>query len=63
MKKCPAVWLLADVVKPTNHGFTFINGKAVPARPMGLDTIPARFRAAWLVFTGKADALICPGGQ
>jgi hypothetical protein len=29
----------------------------VPSRPLGLDTFPARFKAAWLVFTGKADAV------
>lgn len=35
----------------------------VPARPMGYPNIASRIRAAWLVFTGRADALIWPGGQ
>jgi hypothetical protein len=33
----------------------------VPARPLGLDTIPNRFKQAWAVFTGKADALYWTG--
>ncbi|CAB4145775.1 hypothetical protein UFOVP1204_65 [uncultured Caudovirales phage] len=34
-----------------------------PARPVGFASITHRIRAAWLVFTGQADALIWPGGQ
>lgn len=30
----------------------------VPARPLGWSSIRVRLRAAWLVFTGKADALV-----
>lgn len=32
-----------------------------PARPMGLPSLSERFKAAWLVFTGKADAVKWPG--
>lgn len=35
----------------------------VPARPEGYASILVRFRAAWLVFTGRADALVWPEGQ
>lgn len=35
----------------------------VPARPLGYPSYANRFRAAWLVFTGRADALIWPGEQ
>ena len=35
----------------------------VPARPLGYASYTLRFRAAWLVFTGRADALVWPGGQ
>lgn len=35
-----------------------IDGEWVPARPLGG---MVRFKAAWLVFTGRADALIWPG--
>lgn len=34
-----------------------------PARPLGYSSIFKRIRAAWLVFTGRADALKWPGGQ
>jgi hypothetical protein len=37
---------------------TEIDGKWVPARPLGFSSILYRFRAAWLVWTGRADALI-----
>lgn len=33
----------------------------VPGRPLGFDTIPNRFKLAWAVFTGKADALYWDG--
>ena len=33
----------------------------VPGRPLGLDTIRNRFKQAWAVFTGKADALYWDG--
>ncbi len=34
------------------------NGKWVPARPCGFSSWRNRLHATWLVFTGKADALI-----
>lgn len=34
-----------------------------PARPMGFASIQSRVKAAWLVFTGRADALIWPGQE
>lgn len=37
---------------------TQIDGKWVPARPEGFASIRYRIRAAWLVWTGRADALI-----
>lgn len=33
----------------------------VPARPVGYSSLRSRLKAAWLVFTGRADALIWPG--
>lgn len=35
----------------------------VPARPEGFASIRHRIEAAWLVFTGRADALVWPEGQ
>jgi hypothetical protein len=40
-----------------------LNGRWVPARPIGLSYLSNRFKLAWMVFTGKADALIWPEGQ
>lgn len=40
---------------------TEINGKWQPARPRGYQSLFRRFRLAWWVFTGKADALTWPG--
>jgi hypothetical protein len=64
MRKYPAIvhmtphWLrfLREVSAETKDGW-------VPARPIPYYGGFRRFRAAWLVFTGKADALVWPGGQ
>lgn len=32
----------------------------VPARPLGYPSLRVRIYAAWLVFTGRADAVIWP---
>ena len=37
------------------------DGRWVPARALGFQSVFTRWRAAWLVFTGRADALIWPG--
>jgi hypothetical protein len=37
------------------------DGRWVPARPLPFYSIWERWRVTWLVFTGKADALIWPG--
>ena len=38
-----------------------VNGKWVPARPLGLYGIKRRIALAWDVLTGKADALYWEG--
>jgi hypothetical protein len=35
--------------------------KWFPARPEGYSSVSHRFRIAWLVFTGKCDAVEWPG--
>ena len=40
-----------------------IDGKWYPARPIGWDTWPMRFKCAWYAFTGIGDAVIWPKGQ
>jgi len=34
-----------------------------PSRPLGFYGIGRRIKAAWMVFTGKAGALVWPNGQ
>lgn len=41
----------------------WINGKWVYARPIGYFSILHRIRLAWMVFTGRADALLWPEDQ
>lgn len=36
-------------------------GKWVPARPLAFMSVGQRVKATWLVWTGRADALIWPG--
>lgn len=40
-----------------------INGKWLPARPKGYPSVFSRIHLAWMVFTGKADAVVWPGNQ
>ena len=61
--KDPNIWKLTDLLKSVNETSTEIGGSWVPARPLGCPSIRHRFRAAWKVLTGKADAVIWPGGQ
>lgn len=35
----------------------------VPARPEAIQSLRNRFKMAWLVFTGQADALLWRGNQ
>lgn len=63
MSKYPNVWTLRQLFDSANSVSNEINGKWVPARPDGYPTLRSRFRCAWLVFTGKADAVIWPEDQ
>ena len=42
---------------------TPVDGEWVIARPFGLASVGRRFRVAWMVFTGQADALVWPGQE
>jgi hypothetical protein len=63
--KYPNVWTLVQIVTYATHGgvSTQVDGKWVPARPEGFASLRMRLRAAWLVFTGRADAVTWPGAQ
>ena len=63
--KVPTVWKLRDLVRlakastdtPSEHWLW------MPKRPEFAYPKWHRLRCAYLVFTGKADAVIWPGGQ
>jgi hypothetical protein len=50
-------------VSGLNHTQVSVGNKWVPARPLGFYSVITRFKMAWLVFTGKADALVWPFNQ
>jgi hypothetical protein len=64
MHKIPpgvTIWKLNDLIDSTNNvRFEDSNGNWQPARPLGCDGIVYRLKAAWLVLTCKADAVIWP---
>lgn len=47
----------------TFHSYKSIGGNYVPARPEGFSSLTYRIQATWLVWTGRADALVWPAGQ
>lgn len=64
MKQYPTVWTLEGLVRHCTEGGVqagLPDGRWVPARPLGYSSFPRAIRAAWLVYTGKADAVIWPG--
>lgn len=63
MNNGTTIWDLKDLAKSCNENHAQIDGFYVPARPLGWTSIPYRIKAAWLVYTGKADVVTWPGGQ
>jgi len=65
-ENAPSVYTLEELVE---HGTSpeteteHPTGALMPARFMGMHGLKNRLRIAALVFTGKADAVIWPGGQ
>ena len=62
MTNYPAIRHIQDVSGMTTPK-TLINNRWVLSRSLGYASLPHRIKAAWLVFTGKADALIWEEGQ
>jgi len=58
------IWKLEQLCEH-NAPLAFINGKWVPARPLNWTgrTLLERFREAWAVFRGDAEAFVWPEGQ
>lgn len=63
MKNAPNLWTMKELFDSAGSVAAKINGKYVPARPLGFDSMLNRFRIAWEVFTGRADAVTWPEGQ
>jgi len=63
MKKAPEIYSVEEIMKYANNDLTCIDGKWVPARPLGYYSLKWRLKCMWMVFTGKADVIIWPGGQ
>lgn len=66
MTNFPSIWGLQSLIEYVQNGDPIRgDGKGGwnPARPMGMPNIKQRFKAAWLVFTGRADAVVWEGGQ
>lgn len=61
----PTIYTLKRLMDTVHGPMQMINkeGKAVPCRPIGFHSIQRRLTAAWLVFSGKADAFVWPEGQ
>lgn len=63
-KHYPNVWSLKALLEHVNTVFESHDGKTwTPSRPLGYPSLRHRFKAAWLVFTGKADVLVWPKPQ
>ena len=57
------IWTLTDLVRSARSNDCEIRpGVWVPARPYPAPFV-VRLRGAWLVLTGRADAVVWPGGQ
>jgi hypothetical protein len=62
MKRYPSICIISAVIedgKAVSCGLP--DGRYVPARPLGWQSWTIRWKAAWLVFTGRADALVWEG--
>lgn len=62
MKRWPNILCVTEVVKDAKTAQAGLpDGRWVPARSRGYASVGQRIKAAWLVFTGQADALTWPG--
>ena len=59
MSKYPSIRSIASVIESAQHVSCGLpDGRWVPLRSEGFASWRERVRAAWLVFTGRADALV-----
>lgn len=57
------LWTLKDLSQNVNETSKCIDGKWVPARPMGYDSMFCKIKLAWGVILGKYDVVEWPEGQ
>lgn len=57
----PSIHSAYQLIRDGDTNTACVGGVWVPARPIGAPTIFGRIRAAWLVFTGRADAVVWHG--
>ncbi len=58
-----AIHSIRDMIQSPTQCTVFLGGQHHMARPIGDRYLKTRLRAAWLVFTGRADAVVWGGGQ
>lgn len=63
LNKAPNQFTLDTLFECIIHNAVKINNEWVPARPLGFYSLSHRIKLAWMVFTGKADALTWPEDQ
>lgn len=56
MKRAPTNWTIKSLVQHINDG-PWVRETGMPARPYGFYSLRSRIKLAWMVFTGRADAL------
>lgn len=61
--RSPNLFAVQSLVRMASENQKQINGKWIPARPLGFSGFRYRLKCAWLVFTGRADAVRWPEGQ
>ena len=57
------VWASDIIAHGNDNAVKLADGRYVPARALGFQSLRYRLRATWLVFTGRADALLWEGQQ
>lgn len=57
----PNLFGVEELVRCAGSNSAKIDGRYVPARPLGFASLRWRLRITWLVFAGKADAVTWPG--
>lgn len=61
MKNTPTLYTLNSLREVIVSGNNVRLGeRIVPARPLGYYSLKSRIRIAWIVFTGRADAVVWP---